>query len=124
MLRSFHYLIFFSFFSVFRCTLTKIPETKNLLDKSRLPLGILLHPFRDLTVSLKLCFLYTVIFHFSNFLTRIKFQHLSVIQCSTIVRCRSCRTYINPFVYFIDNRHWKCNLCFRANDCKLEVLKL
>ncbi|XP_065212440.1 protein transport protein Sec24A [Planococcus citri] len=76
---------------VFRCTLTKIPETKNLLDKSRLPLGILLHPFRDLT-------------------------HLSVIQCSTIVRCRSCRTYINPFVYFIDNRHWKCNLCFRAND--------
>ncbi|KAK7603574.1 hypothetical protein V9T40_003573 [Parthenolecanium corni] len=76
---------------VFRCTLTRIPESKNLLDKSRLPLGILLHPFRDLT-------------------------NLSVIQCNTIVRCRSCRTYINPFVYFMDNRHWKCNLCFRSND--------
>ncbi|XKL62561.1 hypothetical protein PGB90_002394 [Kerria lacca] len=76
---------------VFRSTLTKIPETKALLEKSRLPLGILLHPFRDLT-------------------------DLSVIQCSTIVRCRACRTYINPFVYFMDNRHWKCNLCFRANE--------
>jgi len=33
---------------LFRCTLTKIPETKSLLDKSRLPLGVLIHPFKDL----------------------------------------------------------------------------
>ncbi|KAL1139045.1 hypothetical protein AAG570_009106 [Ranatra chinensis] len=76
---------------IFRCTLTKIPETKSLLDKSRLPLGVLIHPFKDL-------------------------NQLSVIQCSVIVRCRACRTYINPFVYFIDTKHWKCNLCFRVND--------
>jgi len=44
------------------------------------------------------------------------FQHLPVIQCSTIVRCRSCRTYINPFVYFVDHKRWKCNLCFRVNE--------
>jgi protein transport protein SEC24 len=37
--------------SIFRCTLNKIPETKALLQKSRLPLGILIHPFKDLTVS-------------------------------------------------------------------------
>lgn len=37
-------------FSVFRCTLTKIPETKELLNKSRLPLGVLIHPFRDINV--------------------------------------------------------------------------
>lgn len=37
---------------IFRCTLSKIPESNNLLQKSRLPLGILIHPFRDLTVSL------------------------------------------------------------------------
>ncbi|KAK9503305.1 hypothetical protein O3M35_011905 [Rhynocoris fuscipes] len=76
---------------IFRCTLTKIPETKSLLDKSRLPLGVLIHPFKDL-------------------------NQLSVIQCSVIVRCRSCRTYINPFVYFVDSKRWKCNLCFRVND--------
>lgn len=46
------------------------------------------------------------------------FQHLPVIQCSTIVRCRACRTYINPFVYFNDSKRWKCNLCYRVNECK------
>jgi len=76
---------------IFRCTLTKIPESSSILQKSRLPLGILIHPFKDLT-------------------------QLPVIQCQTIVRCRSCRTYINPFVYFVDQRRWKCNLCFRVND--------
>ncbi|XP_012285057.1 protein transport protein Sec24A [Orussus abietinus] len=76
---------------IFRCTLTKFPETNSLLQKSRLPLGVLIHPFKDLI-------------------------HLPVIQCSTIVRCRACRTYINPFVYFVDSKRWKCNLCFRVNE--------
>lgn len=76
---------------IFRCTLTKIPETNSLLQKSRLPLGILIHPFKDI-------------------------NNLPVVQCNTIVRCRACRTYINPFVYFVDHRRWKCNLCFRVND--------
>ncbi|GIY60339.1 protein transport protein Sec24A, partial [Caerostris extrusa] len=47
---------------------------------------------------------------------------LSVIQCNTIVRCRNCRTYINPFITFIDQRRWKCNLCFRVNDLPEEFL--
>ncbi|XP_033329992.2 protein transport protein Sec24AB [Megalopta genalis] len=76
---------------IFRCTLTKIPESNGLLQKSRLPLGVLIHPFKDL-------------------------NHLPVIQCSTIVRCRACRTYINPFVYFSDSKRWKCCLCFRINE--------
>lgn len=48
----------------------------------------------------------------------LNFQHLPVIQCATIVRCRACRTYINPFVYFVDAKRWKCNLCYRVNDCE------
>jgi len=36
--------------SIMRCTLTKIPESNNLLQKSRLPLGIVIHPFRDVNV--------------------------------------------------------------------------
>lgn len=76
---------------IFRCTMTKIPETTSLLQKSRLPLGVLIHPFKDL-------------------------NHLPVIQCNTIVRCRACRTYINPFVFFADSKRWKCNLCYRIND--------
>lgn len=71
--------------------MTKIPESNALLQKSRLPLGVLIHPFKDL-------------------------DHLPVIQCANIVRCRACRTYINPFVMFLDNKRWKCNLCYRVNE--------
>ncbi|KAK2519892.1 Sec24b [Columba guinea] len=49
-------------------------------------------------------------------------QQLPVITSSTIVRCRSCRTYINPFVSFIDQRRWKCNLCYRVNDVPEEFM--
>ncbi|XP_031443126.1 protein transport protein Sec24B isoform X2 [Clupea harengus] len=80
----------------FRCTLTNIPQTQALLNKARLPLGLLLHPFRDLS--------------------------LPVITSNTIVRCRSCRTYINPFVSFLDQRRWKCNLCYRVNDVPDEFM--
>ncbi|VDO36490.1 unnamed protein product [Haemonchus placei] len=76
---------------VFRCTLTMVPQTEELLKKSRLPFGLTLHPFRDM-------------------------KNLNIIQTSTIVRCRYCRTYINPYVYLPDSRHWKCNLCNRNND--------
>lgn len=58
-------------------------------------------------VSFVLCFF--PVFFFS-------LQQLPVVTSSTIVRCRSCRTYINPFVSFLDQRRWKCNLCYRVND--------
>lgn len=76
---------------IFRSTLNAVPATSSLLQKARLPLGVLIHPFKDLS-------------------------QLPVIQSPSIVRCRTCRTYINPFVTFIDSRRWKCNLCFRVND--------
>ncbi|XP_018110457.1 protein transport protein Sec24A isoform X2 [Xenopus laevis] len=82
---------------LFRCTLTNIPQTQVLLNKAKLPLGLLLHPFKDLS-------------------------QLPVVTSSTIVRCRSCRTYINPFVSFLDQRRWKCNLCYRVNDVPEEFM--
>ncbi|RWS32015.1 hypothetical protein B4U80_13582 [Leptotrombidium deliense] len=32
---------------VMRCTLRKVPESASLLQKCRLPFGILIHPFKD-----------------------------------------------------------------------------
>lgn len=78
-----------------RCTLSSMPETQQLLDKSRLPLGLLIHPFKDL-------------------------ESLKVVQSSIIVRCRNCRSYINPFVHFLDNSKWRCNLCYSINDRKFK----
>uniref|UniRef100_A0A8C5QJD4 SEC24 homolog A, COPII coat complex component n=1 Tax=Leptobrachium leishanense TaxID=445787 RepID=A0A8C5QJD4_9ANUR len=82
---------------LFRCTLTNIPQTQALLNKAKLPLGLLLHPFKDLS-------------------------QLPVVTSSTIVRCRTCRTYINPFVSFLDQRRWKCNICYRVNDVPEEFM--
>ncbi|KAA0189661.1 hypothetical protein HAZT_HAZT002439 [Hyalella azteca] len=76
---------------ILRCTFTKIPETKNILQKAKMPFGILIHPFKDL-------------------------EQLPVVSCQQIVRCRACRTYINPFVVFRGERRWECNLCYRLND--------
>lgn len=38
---------------------------------------------------------------------------------SGIVRCRRCRTYVNPYVTFTDaGRKWRCNMCALLNDGK------
>ncbi|VDK42061.1 unnamed protein product [Anisakis simplex] len=76
--------------NVFRCTFRSIPQSQELLKKSRLPFGLTLQPFRNM-------------------------KSLNVISAS-IVRCRYCRTYINPYIYLPDSRHWKCNLCYGNND--------
>ncbi|CAF3776387.1 unnamed protein product [Rotaria sp. Silwood1] len=82
---------------VMRCSLNIIPQTKDILNKSRLPLGILIHPFKDL-------------------------ESLSVIQGTKIVRCDSCKSYINPFITFLDNTRWRCSICSRVNDLPQEFL--
>lgn len=46
--------LFLLYYRLFRCTLTSIPQTQALLNKAKLPLGLLLHPFKDLMVSYKL----------------------------------------------------------------------
>ncbi|CAN0543648.1 unnamed protein product, partial [Laminaria digitata] len=34
-----------------------------------------------------------------------------------IVRCKQCRTYINPYVGWMSNgRQWRCNVCGMVND--------
>ncbi|PVU85419.1 hypothetical protein BB559_003544 [Furculomyces boomerangus] len=76
-----------------RSTLNAIPKTDKLLKKSKLPFGILLTPY---------------------------FEQEGIPPPPTvneIVRCRRCRSYINPYVTFIEGgRRWKCNLCELAND--------
>lgn len=72
----------------------------------------------ELEMSLKsYCVVFFLVVTCSIFvLLSLSLQQLPVITSNTIVRCRSCRTYINPFVTFLDQRRWKCNLCYRVND--------
>ncbi|KAL7753855.1 COPII subunit [Sorochytrium milnesiophthora] len=79
-----------------RSTINVIPQTGSLLNKSRVPLALVIAPFRTLDEGE---------------------PEVPVINTQTIVRCRKCRTYINPYVQFLDKgQRWKCNLCYYPND--------
>jgi protein transport protein SEC24 len=64
-----------------RCTLNAIPTTSTLLNKSKLPLALVLTPYRSLDPG---------------------DEPVPVVTDTVIARCRRCRTYINPYVTFID----------------------
>ena len=70
------------------------PQSQALLNKSKMPLGLIIAPFRVQTEE----------------------DRIPVISGS-IIRCRRCRTYIHPFITFVDQgTRWKCNMCDATND--------
>ncbi|SCU86295.1 LAME_0D05424g1_1 [Lachancea meyersii CBS 8951] len=79
-----------------RSTLNAVPKTNSLLKKSKLPFGLVIRPYLNLQDS--------------NCKVPLNTDGL-------VVRCRRCRSYINPFVSFVDGgRRWRCNFCNLAND--------
>uniref|UniRef100_T2MH92 Protein transport protein Sec24A n=1 Tax=Hydra vulgaris TaxID=6087 RepID=T2MH92_HYDVU len=81
--------------NILRCTFNAIPQTSSLQKQCKLPFGIHIHPFKEGTDM--------------------------PIVSSVITRCRSCRSYLNPFVSIPDHRRWQCNMCFRLNDIPDEL---
>ncbi|WVO17019.1 protein transporter SEC24 [Cryptococcus depauperatus] len=81
-----------------RCTLNAMPATQSLLNKSKLPLALVLAPHRDIRTSEK-------------------DEPVPVVEDGVIARCRRCRAYINPFVTFIEGgNRWKCCMCGLSNE--------
>ncbi|KAF9127453.1 COPII subunit [Mortierella sp. 14UC] len=81
-----------------RSTLNAIPNDSNLLKKSRLPFGLVITPYRSVKEG---------------------DEPVPVVTDAIIARCRRCRTYINPFVKFVEGgQRWKCNMCFTLNEGK------
>ncbi|KAF9992378.1 COPII subunit [Entomortierella chlamydospora] len=79
-----------------RSTLNAIPATSQLLSKSRLPFGLVITPYRSVKEG---------------------DDPVPVVSDSIIARCRRCRTYINPFVKFVEGgQRWKCNMCYTLNE--------
>ncbi|KAJ1732751.1 COPII subunit, partial [Coemansia biformis] len=77
-----------------RSTLNAIPRTDKLLKKTKLPFGLLITPFKEPEAG-----------------------EAPVPVAPDIVRCRRCRTYINPCAQFVDGgRRWRCNMCNLHND--------
>ncbi|KAF7713641.1 Protein transport protein [Penicillium ucsense] len=79
-----------------RSTLNAVPTNNSLLKKSKLPFALVIQPYGSL--------------HDAE-------DSVPVIPDQVISRCRRCRSYINPFVTFLDHGHrWRCNMCNLTND--------
>lgn len=64
-----------------RSTLNAIPTTSSLLGKSKVPLALVITPYRSLKEG---------------------DEPVPLVTDTVIARCRRCRSYINPYVQFID----------------------
>ncbi|CCK70453.1 COPII subunit SEC24 KNAG_0E01910 [Huiozyma naganishii CBS 8797] len=83
-----------------RCTLNAVPKTQSLLDKSKVPFALVIRPYQHLHDNV---------------------DPPPLNSDGLIVRCRRCRSYLNPFVTFIpQSRRWRCNFCRLANDLPMQ----
>ncbi|KAI9787661.1 MAG: COPII subunit [Geoglossum umbratile] len=79
-----------------RSTINAVPTTHSLLKKSRLPFALIIQPYTSL--------------HDVE-------EPVPIVPDQVISRCRRCRSYINPYVTFLDHGHrWRCNMCNLTND--------
>eukprot|EP00850_Spirogloea_muscicola_P012019 SM000076S21840 [mRNA] locus=s76:425143:430115:- [translate_table: standard] len=80
-----------------RMTTNVMPNSESLRRRWHPPLGAVIHPLA-------------------------KMPHGEDVPVANpggggIVRCRRCRTYVNPYVEFTDaGRRWKCNVCGLLNE--------
>eukprot|EP01012_Entosiphon_sulcatum_P000662 TRINITY_DN10113_c0_g1_i1.p1 TRINITY_DN10113_c0_g1~~TRINITY_DN10113_c0_g1_i1.p1 ORF type:complete len:1008 (-),score=117.50 TRINITY_DN10113_c0_g1_i1:166-3153(-) len=85
-----------------RSTMRVVPNSAALLQKWGLPFGAILHPMAKTQEELPL----------------VNFAQLGNFG---VIRCRRCRTYINPYVQFTDGgRRWNCSICKQPNDVPQE----
>ncbi|KAF3931820.1 hypothetical protein ABW19_dt0201318 [Dactylella cylindrospora] len=79
-----------------RSTVNAVPHSHNLMKKSKLPFALVIQPYTSL--------------HDVE-------SPVPLVTDTVISRCRRCRSYINPYVSFLDHGHrWRCNMCNLTND--------
>ncbi|CAO2825832.1 unnamed protein product [Amaranthus hypochondriacus] len=82
---------------VLRLTTSGIPNSQSLASTWHLPLGAVVCPLAEASEG----------------------EEVPVVNFGAggIIRCRRCRTYVNPYVTFTDGgRKWRCNMCALLND--------
>ncbi|KAL1211925.1 Protein transport protein SEC24 A [Cardamine amara subsp. amara] len=80
-----------------RLTTSAIPNSQSLASRWHLPLGAVVCPLAETPEG----------------------EEVPLIDFGStgIIRCRRCRTYVNPYVSFTDSgRKWRCNICSMLND--------
>mmetsp|Transcript_15575 Transcript_15575/g.31443 ORF Transcript_15575/g.31443 Transcript_15575/m.31443 type:complete len:1061 (-) Transcript_15575:340-3522(-) len=82
-----------------RSTVSKIVNNQSAATNTRLPIGLVCKPMAGDVGT--------------------ENDEIEVVDfgATGIVRCKRCRTYINPYVTWADNgRRWRCNICGMQND--------
>ncbi|KZV30407.1 protein transport protein Sec24-like [Dorcoceras hygrometricum] len=82
---------------VLRLTTGGIPNSQSLASRWHLGLGAIVCPLAESPLG----------------------DEVPIVNFGTtgIIRCRRCRTYVNPYVAFTDHgRKWRCNICSLLND--------
>ncbi|KAG5514504.1 hypothetical protein RHGRI_035799 [Rhododendron griersonianum] len=80
-----------------RLTTCAIPNSQSLVSRWHLPLGAVVCPLAEAPDG----------------------EEVPVVNFAPtgIIRCRRCRTYVNPYVTFTDGgRKWRCNICALLNE--------
>ncbi|KAL6978579.1 Protein transport protein Sec24A [Sarracenia purpurea var. burkii] len=80
-----------------RLTTSAIPSSQSLVSRWHLPLGAVVCPLAEAPDG----------------------EEVPIVNFAStgIIRCRRCRTYVNPYVTFTDGgRKWRCNICALLND--------
>ena len=77
-----------------RLTCSKFPTSSQVANQTPLPIGGVIQPLKQ------------------------DDEPIPVVNFgATVVRCKRCRAYINPFVTWLENgRRWRCNICTLVNN--------
>jgi protein transport protein SEC24 len=82
-----------------RMTTQAAPNSQALKARWHLPLGAVVHPLAESGGPVA----------------------VANAGSSTIVRCKRCRTYMNPFMVWMDGgRRFTCNVCAMVNECPVD----
>ena len=76
-------------------TCAAVPNSQDVAAATKMPFGLVCQPMAETGVE------------------------LPVVNFGTVgvVRCKDCRTYINPFAAFTNGgSHWRCNICGVVNE--------
>lgn len=82
-----------------RFTTNAVPNSQALKSRWHLPYGAIVHPLAETEKQVP----------------------IANAGHTTIVRCKRCRTYMNPFMVWMDGgRRYSCNVCQMVNECPVD----
>ncbi|CAD2095936.1 protein transport protein Sec24A, putative [Plasmodium vinckei brucechwatti] len=92
------FLQFNAFSHFVKSSVNYMPANATLKQKTHVPLGFTIQPLAPIPDG---------------------YPELASVNFgnSTVVRCKKCRTYINPFARFeAGGKKWNCNMCYNINE--------